>query len=130
MFSWLKSHWILYCAYLSAPILFHSSRDGFVMNMYHTTLEMVDAYGTLVLVFLFVGAIVYYRNTLFRVFLYSTTLSTKAGRKYLWKDTKWVLTTIINRSKFLSTIVSSYRTLKLNVSPLFKKIKSNIKNKK
>jgi len=53
------------------------------MNMYHTTLEMVDAYGTLVLVFLFVGAIVYYRNTLFRVFLYSTTLSTKAGRKYL-----------------------------------------------
>ncbi len=130
MFAWLKSHWILYCAYLSAPILFHATRDGYVMNMYHTTLEMVDAYGTLVLVFLFVGAIVYYRNTLFRVFLYSTALSTKAGRKHLWQDSNWVLKTIINRSKFLSTIVSSYRTLKLNVSPLFKNIKLIFKNKK
>ena len=66
----------------------------------------------------------------FYFIIYYTTLPPKAGRKYLWKDTKWVLTTVINRSKFLSTIVSSYRTLKLNVSPLFKKIKSNSKNKK
>jgi len=130
MFSWLKSHWILYCAYLSAPILFHASRDGYVMNIYHTTLEMVDAYGTLVLVFLFIGALVFYRNTLFRVFLYSTTLSSKTVRNFTWKDSNWVLKTIINRSKFLSTTTSSYRLLKLNISPLFKNIKGFFKNKK
>ena len=52
MMSWLKSHYSLYCAYLTAPIFFHASRDGYVMNAYYTTLEMVDAYGTLVLAFL------------------------------------------------------------------------------
>jgi len=130
MLAWLKSHWTLYCAYLSAPILFHASRDGFVMNMYHTTLEMVDAYGTLVLLFLFVGALVYYRNTLFRVFFYSTTFSTKMSKKFIWKDSNWVLKTLINRVKFLSTTTSSYKLLKLNISPLFKNIKRIFKNKK
>jgi hypothetical protein len=53
------------------------------MNAYYTTLEMVDAYGTLVLAFLFISAVVYYRNTLFRVFFYSSALSSKTGRKSL-----------------------------------------------
>jgi len=78
------------------------------------------------------NGIIYYMIEIFffTIFFYSicsTNLLPKAGRKYLLKDTKWVLTTVINRSKFLSIIVSSYRTLKLNVSPLFKKIKSNNK---
>ena len=130
MMSWLKSHYSLYCAYLTAPIFFHASRDGYVMNAYYTTLEMVDAYGTLVLAFLFISAVVYYRNTLFRVFFYSSALSSKTGRKSLWNDSNWVGRNVANRSKNLTTITSGYRTFGLNISPIFKSFKTNFKGRK
>ena len=123
MLVWLQWHWARFCSILSAPILYHAARDGYVMNIYHTTFEMVDAYGTLVLAFVFISAVVYYRNSLFRVFLYSRALSTKAGRQTVWYYSSLHFKDLSNRSKFLNTIVVSYGGLKLLISPLFKSFK-------
>ena len=77
------------------------------MNAYYTTLEMVDAYGTLVLAFLFLSAVVYYRNTLFRVFFYLFII-------------------LLNNL----SINSFYITLGLYISTIFKYFKTNFKGRK
>lgn len=129
MIIWLKSYWIFFCAILQAPILYHASRDGFVINAMHTYLEMVDAYGVLVLTFVFITSLVYYRNTLFRVFLYSLTLFTRTGRQNAKTDASSHLNKLANRNKFLSCIRSTYRFMKFSISPVYTKIKSFFQNK-
>lgn len=126
MKAWLLYHWNKYCAYLLAPVFFHASRDGYVMNAYFTITEMADAYGVFVLLFVFIVTLVYYRNTLFRVFLFATSVNTKPNGEVIKKRAQlkdWV----INKTKHLVTTTNSYRNLRRVISPVFKNITTRFK---
>ncbi len=126
MKAWLLYHWTKYWAILTAPILFHASSDGYVMHAYFTISEMTDIYGTYVLVFMILGITVYYRNTLYRVFLFSTTVRTKPNGEVLKKRTE-LFNNVINKTKNVTLNSNSFRNLKRIINPLFKNMNNRFK---
>ena len=126
MKAWLLYHWTKYWAILTAPILFHASSDGYIMHAYFTLSEMTDIYGTYVLVFMILGITVYYRNTLYRVFLFSTTIRTKPNGEVLKKRTE-LFNNVTNKIKNTTLITNSYRNLYKVISPLFKNLNYRLK---
>jgi hypothetical protein len=96
------------------------------MHAYFTISEMTDIYGTYVLVFMILGITVYYRNTLFRVFLFSTTIRTKPNGEVLKKRTE-LFNNVTNKIKNTTLITNSYRNLHKVISPLFKNLNYRLK---
>jgi hypothetical protein len=96
------------------------------MHAYFTISEMTDIYGTYVLVFMILGITVYYRNTLYRVFLFSTTIRTKPNGEVLKKRTE-LFNNVTNKIKNTTLITNSYRNLYKVISPLFKNLNYRLK---
>jgi hypothetical protein len=87
---------------------------------------MTDIYGVYVLVFMILGITVYYRNTLFRVFLFSTTIRTKSNNEVPKKRTD-LFNNVTNKIKNTTLVTNSYRNLYKSISPLFKNLNSRLK---
>jgi hypothetical protein len=96
------------------------------MHAYFTISEMTDIYGTYVLVFMILGITVYYRNTLYRVFLFSTTVRTKPNGEVLKKRTE-LFNNVTNKIKNVTLNTNSYRNLRRVISPLFKNMNTRFK---
>lgn len=96
------------------------------MHAYFTISEMTDIYGTYVLVFMILGVTVFYRNTLYRVFLFSTTIRTKPNGEVLKKRTE-LFNNVTNKIKNVTTTTNSYRNLRRVISPLFQNINHRLK---
>lgn len=96
------------------------------MHAYFTISEMTDIYGTYVLVFMILGITVYYRNTLYRVFLFSTTVRTKPYGEVLKKCTE-LFNNVINKTKNVTLNSNSFRNLKRIINPLFKNMNNRFK---
>jgi hypothetical protein len=96
------------------------------MHAYFTISEMTDIYGTYVLVFMILGITVYYRNTLYRVFLFSTTVRTKPNGEVLKKRTE-LFNNVINKTKNVTLNSNSFRNLKRIINPLFKNMNNRFK---
>jgi len=92
-----------------SPILFHAQLNGFTMNTYFFMAEIVDVYGVWVVAFLFIGALVLYRNKLMQIF---AALSTKTS-----------VVKQFNRTKELLTSRNLLNALKKSISNVFNAIK-------
>lgn len=77
MFSWLAFHIQKFITYLTAPILFHCNVDGYIMTAYFTIHEMGDVYGLFIMATLTTLVVVYYRNSIFAIYLRAKTLLVK-----------------------------------------------------
>lgn len=107
MRAWLYSYSLKLRACLSAPILYHADQDGYVMSMYFTVTEIVDVYGTYILIILFIGWMVLERNYLLGVFT-SSKVTLEKVKLYQ------------NKVKTLNTINSAYNTLSFKFSNVYK----------
>jgi len=96
------------------------------MHAYFTISEMTDIYGVYVLVFMILGITVFYRNTLYRVFLFSTTLRTKSSLDASKKKTE-SFHAVINKTKNITATTHSYRTLSRLINPVFKNMNQRFK---
>jgi len=96
------------------------------MHAYFTISEMTDIYGTYVLVFMILGVTVFYRNTLYRVFLFSTTIRTKPNGEVLKKRTE-LFNNVTNKIKNVTTTTNSYRNLRRVISPPFQNMNHRLK---
>lgn len=115
MFAWLQWNWCKLKACLVAPIWYHASDDGYVMCIYFNVTEMVDIYGTYILILLFVLLAVFKRNYLLNIFS-ANKLTVDTVKNYS------------NRTKLLSLVKSTYRNLTLKLSPISKKFDDKFKN--
>ena len=55
-------------SYCVAPILFHASEDSLMRLMCGLLIEFVDSYSTFILLILFVGSLVMFKNLVMKVF--------------------------------------------------------------
>lgn len=85
------------------------------MCIYFNVTEMVDIYGTYILILLFVLLAVFKRNYLLNIFS-ANKLTVDTVKNYS------------NRTKLLSLVKSTYRNLTLKLSPISKKFDDKFKN--
>jgi len=76
----LKQTW--YCI---SPILFHASEDSLAILMCGLLIEFVDSYSTFILLILFVGSLVMFKNLILRVFTLKTGTTPQANNFSLLK---------------------------------------------
>ena len=74
MLDWVYSFVVVYFDYLTAPILFHTSCDGYVMAFLFTIMELNDTFAGYRIYFGFIFAGLLLRNYIFSVFKQTTTL--------------------------------------------------------
>lgn len=127
MFTWLKSHIALYLSYVAAPILFHLTREGYVLNYYFMILEMVDVYGIYVMVFVLVSYTVFARNNLFKVFLTTHIMGQKSKKAKKEEEEDDRIKPKINFTANLPTCSKSWSNLNLTYSPVFREFAKRIK---
>lgn len=125
MKSWIQSKWNYFCAALAAPILFHASKNGPVMNIFNLYLEMVDTYGAFILSFLVIGCLTLYRNTLFKIFHELPTRVLSASKFTV--ATIYGASSHINSNKFLQSVKVGYRALLANTSLVFTNFTQQLK---
>lgn len=125
MRSWVQSKWNYFCAALAAPILFHASKNGPVMNIFNLYLEMVDTYGAFILTFVVIGCLTLYRNTLFKIFHELPTRVMSASK--FTTTSVYGATSHINFNKFLQSTKMGYRALLATTSAIYTKFTQQLK---
>lgn len=65
MFGWIYSHLLKFLSYLVAPIIFHTSRDSYVLLFIYTIMELADTFIAYRIFILFVTSGLLLRNYLF-----------------------------------------------------------------
>ena len=125
MRSWLQTKWNYFCAALAAPILFHASKNGPVMNIFNLYLEMVDTYGAFILSFIVIGVLVLKRNSLFKIF-HELPIRSLSVSKFTLTDIYGENPTL-NFGKFLHASKVGYRSLKANTGALFSQFVQNLR---
>jgi hypothetical protein len=119
MYEWISSFLFTYLEYIVAPILYHTSCDGYVMTFIFTIMELSDTFAGYKIYFtlIFVGLLK--RNYLFSLFKNTSILSN-------WQSSSKHLHPSTNRLKLLGA--DSINNLKKLLTPVVKSVKSRFFN--
>ena len=116
MYSWISFFFSKIWGAATAPILYHASRDGYVMNAYFTISEVVDVYGMFLITFIFVGMFVYYRNTILSVYVLPFGLTFKSLKWESYRPFYSLANSLTNKARSFSLFTKLFRSLNSVIS--------------
>ncbi len=116
MYSWISLFFSKIWGAATSPILYHASRDGYVMNAYFTVSEVVDVYGMFLITFIFVGMFVYYRNTILSVYVLPFGLTLKSLKWESYRPFYSLANSLTNKARSLSLFTKLFRSLNSVIS--------------